>query len=132
MAEPESKDPKEEPSAVEELDQNASSPVTEEDGSSDKNTPEEPKPAANGRPGFVRHIVLGVSVVAALLGLWQDQKARAECNSTAEELMFCLKGIRDIDADEVHALMGVPDISDEGSRYADLYEEYIWQGVFNT
>ena len=132
MPEPESKDPKGEPSAAEELDQTESSPVTKEDGNPDENAPEEPKPTANGRPGFVRHIVLGVLLVAALLGLWQDQKARAECNSTAEELMFRLKGIRDIDVNEVHSLMGAPDVSDEQSRYADLYEEYIWQGVFNT
>ena len=49
MPEPESKDPTEEPSAAEELDQTESSPVTEEDGNPDENAPEEPKPAANGR-----------------------------------------------------------------------------------
>ena len=34
---------------AEELDQTESSPVTEEDGNPDRNAPEEPKPAANGR-----------------------------------------------------------------------------------
>ena len=132
MPEPESKDPKEEPSAAEELDQTESSPVTEEDGNPDENTPEEPKPAANGRPGLIRHVVLGVLLVAALAGLWQDQKARRQLDVAAEDLMFRLKGMRNFDDNDVHALMGKPDISDEGSRYADLYEEYIWHGVFNT
>mgnify|MGYP001231216382 CR=1 FL=1 len=70
--------------------------------------------------------------MGALVGWWQDQKARQQLDAAAEELMFRLKGMRDIDANDVHALMGEPDISDEGSRYADLHEEYIWQGVFNT
>ena len=127
MPEPESKDPKEE------SDQNETSSSSEEDaGSLDENTPEEQKPAPTGRSGLVRHIVLGVLLVAALAGLWQDQKARQELDAAAEELMFRLKGMWNIDDNDVHALMGEPDISDEGSRYADLYEEYIWQGVFNT
>ena len=49
MPESESKDPKEEPSAAEELDQNAPSPVTEEDVSPDENAPDERSPAATGR-----------------------------------------------------------------------------------
>ena len=64
MPEPESKDPKEE------SDQNETSSSSEEDaGSLDENAPEEQKPAPTGRSGLVRHIVLGVLLVAALAGL---------------------------------------------------------------
>lgn len=128
MPEPESKNSKEESSSAEESDL----ALEEDAGSLDENAPEEQKPVTTGRPELVRHIVLGVLLVAVLVGWWQDQKARQQLDSAAEELMFRLKGMRNIDANDVHALMGEPDISDEGSRYADLYEEYIWQGVFNT
>ncbi len=126
MPEPESKEPKEESSSVEESVQKESVSTL------DENASERQKTAPIGHSGLVRHIVLGMLLVAALVGCWQDQKARQQLDEAAEDLMFRLRGMRDIDDNDVHALMGEPDISDKGSRYADLYEEYIWQGVFNT
>ena len=133
MPEPESREPKKESSFAEESVQKESvSPLEEDAGSLDENASERQKSTPIGHSGLVRHIVLGMLLVAALVGCWQDQKARQQLDEAAEDLMFRLKGMRDIDDNDVHALMGEPDISDKGSRYADLYEEYIWQGVFNT
>ena len=107
MPEPESKDPKEESSSTEESDQNESNSSPEEDaGNPDENAPEEQKSAPTGRSGLVRHIVLGVLLVAALAGLWQDQKARRELDAAAEDLMFRLKGMRNFDDNDVHAQIG--------------------------
>ena len=131
--ETDSKDAKEESSSIEDSKQKDFSSLSEEDAEDlHESTSEGQKDSPASHPGLIRHVVLGVLLVAALAGLWQDQKARRQLDVAAEDLMFRLKGMRNFDDNDVHALMGKPDISDEGSRYADLYEEYIWQGVFNT
>ena len=127
MPEPESKDAKEESSSIEDSKQKDFSSLSEEDAEDlHESTSEGQKNSPASHPGLIRHVVMGVLLVAALAGLWQDQKARRQLDVAAEDLMFRLKGMRNFDDNDVHALMGKPDISDEGSRYADLYEEYIW------
>ena len=131
--ETDSKDPKEESSSIEDSKQEDFSSLSKEDAEDlHESTSEGQKDSPASHPGLIRHVVMGVLLVAALAGLWQDQKARRQLDVAAEDLMFRLKGMRNFDDNDVHALMGKPDISDEGSRYADLYEEYIWEGVFNT
>ena len=50
---------------------------------------------------MIRQIILGVVLVALILGMWVDMRARGQCDAVAEELMFLLKPMEPLTTNDV-------------------------------
>jgi len=94
----------------------------------------EPPPVKKKFSGaLIRQIILGVVLVALILGIWVDMRARGQCDAVAEELMFLLKPMEPLTTNDVKRVVGKPPRNqDFRASQGGMTERYVWHGIFNT
>ena len=98
----------------------------------------EPPLLPRKKPGISKALAVRLAVYAVLLlggssAVWVERSAWSECNDSAEYFIRRLEQLKPIYETEVHQKLGrKPDVHDEESVIAGLYQEYRWQGLLST
>ena len=81
----------------------------------------------------VRLVVYVVVLLSGSSAVWMERSAWGECNDSAEYFIRRLEQLKPVYETEVSEKLGrKPDVHDEESVIAGLYQEYRWDGLLST